>query len=202
MSTKREQLDIAAQLGAAAFTAGVNSAPAHDPAVLAMLSGRHVLATPEGEASTGEILAAWSRAWHEANANAPVFTADDMVSSYSRAQALEDGVLVDVTNVAREAGFRVPVALSAAVWADCVAWSDDDNRRKRACQDEQGRLWDVLWMAKLAARRNSAARLAYEVLRVPREGKGLRPRPVRLTMQIGPGDTPEPVITITAENED
>ncbi|WP_194294307.1 hypothetical protein [Streptomyces sp. RB17] len=29
--------------------------------------------------------------------------------------------------LAREAGFRVPIALTAAVWADCVQWSDEDS---------------------------------------------------------------------------
>ncbi|WDK04522.1 DUF6573 family protein [Xanthomonas campestris] len=133
----------------------------------------------------------------------PVFVADDLVHSYSRAQAIADGELVDVTATAREAGFRVPVALTAAVWADCVAWSDDDGRRKRTHQDESGRLWDVVWMAYLAARRaGDVKRRPYEILRVPRAGRGALPRPVRLVMRIGPGDTLAPVITITTENED
>src|SRR5262249_4146387 len=33
-----------------------------------------------------------------------------------RADALRDGVLIDVTPTAREAGFRYPVALTAATW--------------------------------------------------------------------------------------
>ena len=32
----------------------------------------------------------------------------------------------DVTAMAREAGFRWPVAVTAAVWADCVATSESD----------------------------------------------------------------------------
>ena len=39
---------------------------------------------------------------------------------YTRAQAIADGVLVDVSDTARDAGFRVPVALTSAVWADCL----------------------------------------------------------------------------------
>ena len=31
------------------------------------------------------------------------------------------GVLIDVRNVVREAGFRYPVALTAAAWEKCVA---------------------------------------------------------------------------------
>jgi hypothetical protein len=36
------------------------------------------------------------------------------------ADGLRDGVLIDVSAVAREAGFKFPVALTAAAWAKCV----------------------------------------------------------------------------------
>lgn len=39
------------------------------------------------------------------------------ISVYTRDEALADGVLVDATAWARECGFRVPVALTAALWA-------------------------------------------------------------------------------------
>jgi hypothetical protein len=38
-----------------------------------------------------------------------------------RADALRDGVLIDVSTVAREAGIRYPVALTRAVWERCVS---------------------------------------------------------------------------------
>ena len=41
-----------------------------------------------------------------------------MPTPSSRAQAIEDGVLVDVSDIAKEAGFRYPVALTSALWAD------------------------------------------------------------------------------------
>ncbi|GAB3104269.1 hypothetical protein GCM10027217_27490 [Pseudomaricurvus hydrocarbonicus] len=44
-----------------------------------------------------------------------------LVSSYSRAEAISDGVLIDVTTMAREAGFQWPVALTHSVWRDCVS---------------------------------------------------------------------------------
>ncbi len=40
------------------------------------------------------------------------------ISIYTRAQALDDGFLVDVSELAKEAGFRFPVALTRAAWAD------------------------------------------------------------------------------------
>lgn len=123
------------------------------------------------------------------------------VYSYSRAQAFEDGYLVDVTSTAREAGFRFPVALTRAAWDDCVAWDDEDSERKRWPQDEAGRLWDVLSMTRFymrgAIRRDpNADRFALQVLRVPRDGRGHKARIVTLQAHVGPGDNAEPVITI------
>ena len=54
----------------------------------------------------------------------------NVISTYTRAQAIEDGVLVDAGSMAKEAGFNWPVALTAAAWADCVAWTEDDNRQQ------------------------------------------------------------------------
>lgn len=121
---------------------------------------------------------------------------------YTRAQAIQDGVLIDVSQTAHEAGFRLPVALTTAVWADCVAWTDTDSKRQTA-QDEAGRLWDVIWMASLAARRAvESQRLAFQIYRVPRGGRGIQPRPTTLHMCIGPGDNAAPVITILMPTED
>ena len=41
-----------------------------------------------------------------------MFENADLIHRYSRADALRDGVLVDVSATAREAGIRFPVALT------------------------------------------------------------------------------------------
>lgn len=121
---------------------------------------------------------------------------------YTRAQAIGDGVLIDLSKTAHEAGFRLPVAMTAAAWADCVTWNDADSTRQIA-QDEAGRLWDVLWMAYLAARRaGNSQRIAFTVNRVPTGGRSPNPQPTTLHMCIGPGDNGAPVITILLPNED
>lgn len=131
------------------------------------------------------------------------FEGFEVISSYSRAQALEDGVLVDVSAMAREAGFRVPVALTDATWADCVAWCDADAVRGAEGQSEAGRLWDVVYMAAHAARvhkHSGTDRLTFSVLRVPR-GKR-RVERVELVVHIGGGDHREALATIMRPNED
>ncbi len=52
------------------------------------------------------------------------------IHTYTRAQAIEDGQLIDVSTTAREAGIVWPVALTSAAWADCVAWTDETEKRK------------------------------------------------------------------------
>lgn len=68
------------------------------------------------------------------------------VHTYSRSQAIEDSVLVDVTEIAKEAGFTIPVAVTQTVWHEYVEWGNVKN--KKAIQNTEGRLWDVLSMLR------------------------------------------------------
>ena len=130
-----------------------------------------------------------------------MFEDADIIHRYSRADAIDDGSLVDVTDVARECGFRVAVALTRLAWADCVEWTDADNA-ENVYQDASGRLWDVLSMAHLAAKRQpDASRLTFPLLRVQRGSRSPAPTETRLVLDIGPGDEGEPVITI-GDDED
>lgn len=132
------------------------------------------------------------------------FWADaDIIHAYTRAQALADGALVDAGDLAAEAGFAAPVALTRAAWVDCVAWTDADSTRKGTLQDETGRLWDVLNMAMNAARRNGGSdRVLFQLVRVPVAGRGVQPRLTTLELVIGPGDEGEAVFTIQEQGED
>lgn len=120
-----------------------------------------------------------------------------VIYAYSRADAISDGVLVDVTDRATAAGFRVPTALTCGVWAECVQWPENE----AADQDETGRLWDVLCLAHAAAvAARPADRVNYQVGVVP-AGSEQR-RLVTLTLHVGPGDRAEPVVTIMLPGED
>ena len=127
----------------------------------------------------------------------------EVISVYTRAEALADGVLIETGPMAREAGFRWPVAVTAAAWQDCVAWSESDSDRQTH-QDQSGRLWDVLFMAAYAARVNTEAgpELHFELHRVPRDGHSTEAQRTSLKLIVGPGDNGEPVITILLPNED
>ena len=44
----------------------------------------------------------------------------DLIFSYTRQQTIDDGVLIDVTDPAAEAGFAVPVAVTAKLFHSYV----------------------------------------------------------------------------------
>lgn len=118
----------------------------------------------------------------------------EVISVYSREQALEDGVLVDVSDIAKEAGFRYPVAVTRALWADIENIPSSKNY-----QDVNGRLWDVLWMGCMAIRNSKEAEtvLLYELTL----HLGCR-KSYTVKLVCGPGDTGEPVITLMRPHED
>jgi hypothetical protein len=120
---------------------------------------------------------------------------NDIIFSYTRAQAIEDGVLVDVSQLAKEAGFRYPVAVTQGVWADCISVAADD-----VAQDETGRLWDILNVLRYRIRRAKDEQVLFFEVLIAKGNR--RPKPVRLKSHCEPGDNAEPVITIMLPNED
>ena len=105
--------------------------------------------------------------------------------------------------MAQEAGFKWPVALTSAAWADCVAWTENDSG-KQVHQNQSGRLWDVLFLASHAIRTASGSgdRLLFQLYRVPRDGRSMEAVLTTLKLIAGPGDQGEPVITILLPDED
>jgi len=125
-----------------------------------------------------------------------MFDESDLIHVYTRAQAIEDGLLVDVTETAKEAGIRYPVTVTQAVWAEYVAVPDGVR-----CQTESGRLWDILWMLTVAIRRSreKGDTLHYE-LHVRNNDR--EPDLVTLKAVCGPADDGTPCITVMLPNED
>ena len=133
--------------------------------------------------------------------NAAAF--DPVISVYTRAQAIEDGILVDVSETARDAGFRIPVAVTRTVWNRLVALPEG----YRGFQDERGRVWDVLWMARHYALRASDSNRVTMCVLVRDIRKDLRdsnraPRKHFPIVAIGAGDAGEAAITIMFPEDD
>jgi hypothetical protein len=118
------------------------------------------------------------------------------IHTYTRDEAMADGVLFDGRETAREAGFRVPVALTVSVWAYVHNLS---GKYVSAEHSPEGRLWDLLFMAAHAARRRAnrnASAFVYALIMPVGDGKNYRVR-----CHVGPGDEGEPVVTIIRPDE-
>ena len=137
----------------------------------------------------------------EANEQKEAITMQDffgeVIHSYTRAEALEDGVLVDVSQTASEAGFVFPVALTAGVWADV----NDIPEKVQGLQDPQGRLWDLLTVLRYTIKARGDGREMRFTLNMPISAE---PRLARYEVKshVGPGDEGEPVLTILRSYED
>jgi hypothetical protein len=119
----------------------------------------------------------------------------DVIYGYSRSQAIEDGAMVDVSELAREAGIKFPVAVTNGVWAEYIAVPEGVK-----CQDEKGRAWDIVWMLRMAITAGKGGEEIRYSLMVRNNNR--RSKRVTLKAVCGPGDDGESVITIMLPDED
>lgn len=74
----------------------------------------------------------------------------EIVYAYTKAQAIEDGILADISGIPElkelvdNAGFKVPVAMTSHLWTTI------EEGIEAVGQDLKGRVWDVLFMAAQA----------------------------------------------------
>lgn len=125
-----------------------------------------------------------------------LFEGADLIHVYTRRQAIEDGVLIDVTAIAKEAGFCFPVTVTAALWSQYARVPDGVE-----AQDEAGRLWDILQMLRYAIRqrRNHADTVLFTVS-VRNDQR--QPQAVKLKAVCGPDDSGAPCFTLMLPEED
>jgi len=114
----------------------------------------------------------------------------EVVYSYSRKQAIEDGVLVDLSEVdSIKQHWKHPFACTSSVWAII------ETALQQPGQDVSGICHDFSTMAKLAIRtKRDADQTRFRVI--------IATRTHELKLHIGPGDTPAPVLTLMLPNED
>jgi hypothetical protein len=126
----------------------------------------------------------------------------EVIHTYSRRQALEDGVQVDMMQdelgrVSRE-HFRHPCYMTQGLW-DIV---EQAAANPHYCQDVVGIWHDICWMGKLAMRTRvvDGDRLEYRLIIKGAGRKSLR----TVVVQIGPTDIddPRPCFTFMLSGED
>lgn len=118
------------------------------------------------------------------------FWADaEVVSTYTRAEALADGSLIDQSEVAKEAGFKYPLAITSGLHgviqkaikdgADTIDWI----------------MWDILTMFKIAIKKDGGSDKVWFQF-------SLQGKIIDLWSVINGGDDGKPVITIMLTTED
>ena len=106
----------------------------------------------------------------------------EVIFAYTRQQALADGVLVDASDLAREAGFVFPVALTETLYHAFIVPALD---LVAEGQSIQGRLWDLLIRPPLRDRQGPEHR--HHPLQSPLlDGPRLYPCPYRTQGHLRP----------------
>lgn len=121
----------------------------------------------------------------------------NVVYSYSRAQAIADGVLVDVTEAAKSIGFKLHTVVTDHLFHGYVeppAGLDGEG------QSVTSRLHDLMLLALFAARKAmNTDRVTFKVDFLMAPG---RKETIEVVAHIGPGDHGEPVLTIMLPEDD
>lgn len=119
-----------------------------------------------------------------------LFDDADMIYAYSREDALNDGVLIDITAVASKVGFHAHTAMTHGVSTDVIdghhgEWATPAMRIERIRQ----MLQDASEAIRCSGNRNAS--VAY-----------FETYQVSCKVMLGPGDSGEPVFTLLLANED
>ncbi|WP_369928467.1 DUF6573 family protein [Xanthomonas sp. NCPPB 2632] len=138
----------------------------------------------------------------------PMFTEADLIHAYTRADALADGVLIDLPQ-AQTMGFILPMAITAAAHEACIAWPQPGPRQQHIVSLRAEGVLLATSMAGRTHRRRARAgaesttdHLVFHVNTVAwREGRTARVT-VPLRLVIGPGDHLELVGTLMLLGED
>ena len=122
----------------------------------------------------------------------------EVVYAYTRAQAVADGVQVEVTKTAQEAGIKFPVFITRTVYDSYVTVPPGVT-----AQDEAGRLWDIVWMLRFGILRSRPGvdRIPF-ALYVRNDNR--RAKLIKVIATCGPLDIddPQPAITVMMPDED
>jgi len=126
-----------------------------------------------------------------------MFSDCEIISRYTRAQAKEDGCLIDISARFPECSrlYKYNVAITASVWGIL----EKSVNHPSHCNDFAGVVWDLLFMSI-----NGKTRIidpTEHLFQVIITGTG-RNRYHTFKAMCGPGDEGEPVITIMGEDED
>ena len=121
----------------------------------------------------------------------------NLIYSYTREQAIADGVLIDITEQAKATGFKLPTVVTENLYHHYI---EPPAGLSGEGQSVAGRLHDLLTLALFAAKRAvNSDRVYFKVSFLMSPG---RSETVQVIAHIGPGDNAEPVLTIMLPEDD
>lgn len=125
-----------------------------------------------------------------------IFENADLISVYTRAQALEDGTLADLNQwiPVAESGYKYPVACTSAVFSIIERAVEN----KKFGNDYRGVIWDILWMSRKNQIKSWETGGLFQVKITGADRKSI----FTFKIDCGPGDDAAPVLTIMLPDED
>jgi hypothetical protein len=116
-----------------------------------------------------------------------------VIHSCTRAQALANGILIDVTEIGEEVGFKLPVAITEALQNRLTPTKNE----AVFGQDYDSRLWNVLWVAAFSIKLADPGidTVTFTVVQQEVDAKSGQPHSVELRLRAvyGPGNEDKPV---------
>jgi hypothetical protein len=107
----------------------------------------------------------------------------DVISVYTRAQAIADGVLIDLSeHPDAQKCYKHPVAFTNPLWCEITRGAGQDETTRDA------RIWDILYMSTAGTAKIEGSDSFFPVI--------VGSRTLKLRANCGPGDDWKPVITI------
>ena len=123
----------------------------------------------------------------------------NVIHTYTRAQAISDGVLIDITDFAKPYGYVVPVAITATLFNGYVK---PNKELEKVGQSIEGRLHDLLMLLlyRIRTQGEGKAILNFSVDFVMKANP-YKTETVEVIAEYHPGDNGEPVMTIMLEED-
>lgn len=128
-----------------------------------------------------------------------MFSKEDLIVAHNRKQAIEDGLLIDASREAFDAGFFYPLALTKAAWCELVAVPEGASDETKS-----GNLKELLAMLRFYAQMATANGPASEIQfsHYVFGGGDEEPRVGNVKAVLGPDDEGRRCITVMLPGED
>lgn len=128
----------------------------------------------------------------------------DVIFSYSRADALRDGNLVDLTRVAKMMGFRFPLAITDSLLFEVLGDLPADSIAPVASKSGPNLAQKTNWFlahVRIKALLNQTWDMITQSQSAPLDQITFNFEAIEVIVHIGPGDTAEPVFTLMTSRD-